>query len=217
MAQNVTRQYCVVLADVVDSQKIEDREAFREKLDTAISEVNQRYQDWIRTKFDVIKGVDEFGGVIDSVKPIADIQKIFSRTLHPEQYRMAAVVGEIDVNKTSSDISRMDGPAFARGDVILSELEKDGLNFRLSGNSDTIDDLLSDQINLLEIIRSEWGKTTIEVIRQYDNSKTQSAIAKELDISAQTVSYHLRKSNVEQVLKVEKRLSNVLENYDQIN
>lgn len=217
MSQNVTRQYCVVLADVVDSQKIEDREAFKEKLEKAISEVNQRYQGWIQAEFDVIKGVDEFGGVVDSVKPIAEIQRIFSRTLHPQQCRMAAVVGEIDVNKKSVDISKMDGPAFARGDVILSELEHEGLKFRLSGTSDTIDILLSDQINLLEIIRSEWGETTMAVITQYNKSKTQAEIAEELDISVQTVSYHLGKSNVEQVLRVEDRLSNVLENYGRIN
>jgi hypothetical protein len=216
MNHNVTRQYCVVLADVVDSQKIEDREEFRGVLDSAISEVNQRYQDWIQAEFNVIKGVDEFGGVLNSIKPIADIQKIFSRSLHPEQCRMAAVVDEIDVNKESSDISNMDGPAFARGDFILSELEKAGLKFALSGASDTLDSLLSDQINLLEIIRSEWGETTMRVVRQYDKSEKQSEIAEKLNISAQTVSYHLGKSNVEQVLGVERRLSDFLEDYEQI-
>lgn len=213
----MTREYCVVLADVVNSQKIEDREAFKEKLDTTILEVNRRYQDCMRAEFNAIKGVDEFGAVLNSVKPIADIQKVFSRTLHPEQFRMATVVDNIDVNKKSSEISQMDGPAFARADIILFELEKDKLNFKLSGISDTIDSLVSDQINLLEIIRSEWGNTTMDVVRQYDRSKKQSAIAKELDVSAQTVSYHLNKSNVEQVLGVESRLSNILENYGKIN
>jgi len=217
MNQKMTRQYCVVLADVVDSQKIKDREAFRQKLDTAISEVNQRYRDTMWAEFTAIKGVDEFGAVLNSVRPIADVQKIFSRTLHPEHFRMAAVVDKIDVNRESSEISRMDGPAFARADMILSELEEDESKFRLSGNSDIVDTLVSDQINLLEIIRSEWGNTTMEVVRQYAKSKKQSAIAKELDVSVQTVSYHLGKSNVEQVLRVESRLSNVLENYEQIN
>ncbi|WP_096394230.1 SatD family protein [Halorubrum trapanicum] len=217
MNQNVTKQYCVVLADVVDSQKIEDREAFRERLDTAISEANQRYQDSMRAEFDVLKGIDEFGAVLNSVKPIADIQKIFSRTLYPEQFRMAAVTDKIDVNKGASDISQMDGPAFARADIVLFELENNELKFQLSGNSEYIDTLVSDQINLLEIIRSEWGDTTMDVVRQYDKSKSQSEIAEEANISAQTVSYHLNKSNVEQVLGVERRLSKILENYDQIN
>lgn len=217
MKQDMTRRHCVVLADVVASQQIEDREAFKEKLETAITEVNQRYQDLIQAEFKVIKGVDEFGGVINSIKPIADVQKIFSRTLHPEQCRMVAVVDEIDINKKSADISKMDGHAFARGDLILSELEEDELIFYLSGASNTLDSLLSDQINLLEMIRSGWGETTMEVVNKYDKEKNQSEIAKELDISAQTVSYHLGKSNVKQVLGIEERLSNILENYDKIN
>lgn len=217
MNKKLTAQYCVVLADVVGSQKIDDRESFEKELETAISEVNQRYQNWIQAEFSTIKGIDEFGGVLSSVKPVVDIQKTFSRALHPEQYRMAAVVDAIDVNKKSLEVSQMDGPAFARADVILSELEESELKFRLSGASDTIDSLLSDQINLLEIIRSGWGETTMRVVRRYDKSKKQTTIAKELDISAQSVSYHLGKSNVEQVLGVEQRLSNVLENYEQIS
>jgi len=39
---------------------------------------------------------------------------------------MAAVVDLIDVNENAPDIAQMDGPAFARGDMILSELEKRG-------------------------------------------------------------------------------------------
>lgn len=217
MNKKQTRQYCVVLADVVNSQKIENREAFGEKLDTAISEVNQRYQDCMWAEFSVIKGVDEFGAVLDSIKPIVDIQKRISRTLHPEQFRMAAVVDNIDVNKRSSEISQMDGPAFARADIVLFELEKNELKFRLSSTSDTIDALVSDQINLLEIIRSGWGNTTMEVVRQYGRSKKQSTIAEELDISASLVSYHLNKSTVKQVLGVENRLSDILEDYEQIN
>jgi len=217
MNQNMTKQHCVVLAHVVDSRKIDDRDSFKKKLGAAISEVNQRHQHWIQAEFSVIKGVDEFGGVISSVKPIVDIQKAFSRILHPEQYRMAAVVDLIDVNENAPDIAQMDGPAFARGDMILSELEKSGLKFRLSGTSDTIDSIISDQINLLEIIRSGWGETTMNIVREYDKSKKQKVIAEELGISAQTVSYHLGKHSVEQVLGIEQRLSNAIENYEQLN
>jgi len=213
----MTKQHCVVLADVVDSRKIDDRDSFKKRSRGS----NFRGQSETSTldsgRIQCNKRVDEFGGVISSVKPIVDIQKAFSRILHPEQYRMAAVVDLIDVNENAPDIAQMDGPAFARGDMILSELEKSGLKFRLSGTSDTIDSIISDQINLLEIIRSGWGETTMNIVREYDKSKKQKVIAEELGISAQTVSYHLGKHSVEQVLGIEQRLSNAIENYEQLN
>jgi len=57
MNQNMTKQHCVVLADVVDSRKIDDRDSFKKEAGAAISEVNQRHQHWIQAEFSVIKGL----------------------------------------------------------------------------------------------------------------------------------------------------------------
>jgi len=57
----------------------------------------------------------------------------------------------------------------------------------------------------------------MNIVREYDKSKKQKVIAEELGISAQTVSYHLGKHSVEQVLGIEQRLSNAIENYEQLN
>lgn len=212
----MTGHNCVVLADVVNSQKIEERERFEQKLKTAIATINKRHQEFIHTEFAVIKGVDEFGGVINSIGPVAEIQKTFSRILHPEQFRMAVVIDTIDVNKDSERISEMDGRAFARGDTILSGLERSGFRFALSGQYGYIDDLISDEINLLEIIRSNWSEKTAEIVKQYEKYDKQKEVADRLNISPQNVSYHLSKPSVELVLKIEDRLSNLLGNYQYI-
>lgn len=210
----MTQKYCVVLADVVNSQKIENREEFESRLRRAISVVNRNHREQIQTNFSTIKGVDEFGGVITSISPIVDIQKRFSRILYPEQFRMAAVIDKIDVNKSSERISQMDGPVFARGDAVLWELEQSGFRFSLSGKRPHIDEIVSDSINLLEIIRGTWGETAMNVVSEYERTENQSEVAESIDVSPQTVSYHLGKPNVGLVLEIEQNLSEFMYNYE---
>ena len=207
----------MVLGDVIDSRKINDRNEFKNRLKRAISTVNNRHQDKIHAPFQILKGVDEIGGVICSVSPVADIQKIFSRTLHPNAVRIAAVVGEIDVEEQSKVVSQMDGMAFARADMVLSELENSGSTFRLSGKNEQIDQLVSDEINLLDIIRSGWSERRMEVVSEYDRLERQKEVADELGISVQAVSNHLRQSNVNRVLEIEERLSTNLKSYQNLS
>jgi len=209
----MTREYCVVLGDVVDSREISERNEFKNKLEDAILSVNAQYEDEVHAPFQILKGVDEIGGVLHSVSPVPDIQKVISRTLHPNAARIAAVVGEIDVNKQSEDVSQMDGMAFARADMVLSELEDSGFTFRLSGKRNQIDELVSDEINLLDIIRNGWSERRMEVISKYDRLGSQKEVASELGISVQGVSKHLRQPDVNMVLKIENRLSNNLNSY----
>ena len=210
-------EFTVVLADVVDSQQIEERGAFEERLSAAIETVNDRHRESIHTAFSTIKGIDEFGGVLTSIAPVADIQRTFSRMLHPEQFRMAVVNGQIDVNEDSGEISQMDGPAFARGDELLEELAASGFSFRLEGGAEHVDDLVSDEINLLEIIRGEWRETTVDVVAAYERAESQEVVAERLGVTPQTVSYHLGKPNVGLVLEIEQRLSAILEHYGEIH
>lgn len=206
---------CVVLADVVDSRKIEDRDAFENRLREAISTVNGNYREHIQADFNILKGIDEFGGIITSISPIADIQKTFSRALYPEQFRMVAVVGEIDVNEFSEYVSQMDGPVFARGDTALREIEESGYQFRLSSNRPYFDELVSNYICLLEIIREDWGETAMNVVSEYERADNQSEVAENLDISPQTVSYHIGKPEVNLVLEIEESLSEILYRMEQ--
>lgn len=62
-------QHCVILGDVVDSRSIENRAAFRDELIGTLTHVNSTYEDQIHTPFETIKGIDEIGGVLSSVRP----------------------------------------------------------------------------------------------------------------------------------------------------
>lgn len=212
----MSRRYCVVLGDVVNSRKIDDRETFQEELEAALSGINTNYRESIDAPFSILKGVDEIGGVMESVRPIADIQKSLQRAIHPEQVRLAAVIGEIDVNPGTSDIAEVDGSALSRADDVLSELESSNLTFRLDGGHSPDDDLISDEINLLDMIRADWSERQLEIISLYEQCGSQKAVAESLDVSPQAISKALRNSKGNRVLQIENRLDDVLQSYPPI-
>jgi hypothetical protein len=209
----MTDDYWIVLGDVIASKDVDGRAAFRSELDAALEEINAVHADAVHAPFTVLKGIDEVGGVLDSVAPVAEIQRTLARRLHPESIRLAVVSGEIDVNADADDVTRMDGEAFARADDLLAELADDGRTFALSGSNDALDVAVSDEIDLLELIRSEWTERQNEVVAEYERLGSQTAVAAELGVSDQAVSDHLRRANADRILEIENRLSKLLNNY----
>lgn len=213
----MTQRQCVVLGDVVDSREIAERREFERTLNETLDTINNQFSDRIKAPFMPLKGIDEIGGVLSSVQPIGEIQKILSTRLHPEQIRIVAVVGQVETYKETDDVSEMDGSAFSRADFILSKLESESLTFRLSGNNTPVDSFISDEICLLDMIRSKWSSRKMEVVRKYDEANNQKEVAKELEISAQAVSNHLRDVQNEEIRRIEERLFENIRNYPEIS
>lgn len=206
-------QYCVVLGDVVDSREIDDREAFQRTLAETLDATNEEFDDSLQAPFAVLKGVDEIGGVLRTVPPVVEIQRRLARAVHPQQIRIAAVLGRVDVNEGAGDVSVMDGEAFARADALLAELESDDFTFRLEGDEPVLDDLLSDEINLLDMLRAEWTERQLEIVTRFDELDSQKAVAESLDISPQAVSKALSRTKGQKVLAIEGRLAEAVQLY----
>lgn len=208
---------CVVLGDVVNSREIQDRETFQETLQSTLSEINTQFDDALRAPFKILKGVDEIGGVLKSIRPLVTIQRQLARSLHPQQIRLAAVVGEIDVNAATGDVSAMDGEAFARADRVLDELESTDFTFELEGTMPLLDGVLSDEINLLDMFRETWTERQVEIISKYERLDSQKEVAESLDISPQAVSNVLTKTKGDKIVRLEQRLSQVVEQYPSLD
>lgn len=209
----MTDRYCVVLGDVVESREIADRPSFQDRLTRAIDRINEEHADALVADFAILKGVDEIGGVLETVRPVAAIQRTLARAVHPEQIRLAAVVGQIDVNPESTRISMMDGSALSEADETLSALQSESLTFRLEGERPEYDRLISDQINLLDMIRADWSDRQLEVITEYERLGTQKAVADSLGVSPQAISKSLRTARAKRVLAIAERLEATLQSY----
>ena len=206
-------EYYVVLGDVVKSREIEDREAFQKRLAETCAQFTARRRDDVYGDFKILKGVDEFGGVLQSLENLYDIVTKFQDSLHPHGVRIAVASGSIDVGLTTFDIEKMDGKAFHRASQRLEALEDDPLVFDLLIDDGRLGRAVADEINLLLDRRRQWTDRQREVIRIREEEDTQSAAAQQLDVTQQAVSNVLSGANWQFVNVIEGRLRETLEEY----
>lgn len=199
----------VVLGDVVNSRNIDNRDLFEDALHRALSHVNREYDRSIHADFELIKGIDEFGGVLNDLRCIYKLISRFYDETYPAEIRFAIFRGNIDVNENGT-VSEMDGSAFHYADELLHEVEADGQLVYMRAFGPVLDSLIDGNINLLLTLRSTWTTHQFEVIRAYERLGTQQAVANDFDIKQQTVSDVLRSANYPRFAQVRDELNEVL-------
>lgn len=200
----------VVLADVVESRDVADRDSLRDRLTETLASVNDTHRGSIDTAFERIKGIDEFGGVLGELAPIYEIIADILNGIHPVRVRFAVAGGHVDVSERSDTISEMDGPAFHRADRLLSEVESAGLYAAVDAGQ-AIDPLVSNNVNLLLLYRERLTDRQVEIIRAYERHDTQSAAATELGVRQQTVSKTLKRADYDRTTAIRNHLRETLE------
>lgn len=208
----MTMEGYVLLGDIVSSKKIKDRAKFQEKLIKACNAINQAYNDDIIAKMKIIKGSDEIGCLLGNLAPLYDIIDGVSNDLHPVKIRFVLVNGKIDTGFETKDISQMDGPAFHQASKLIMDLKKEKLIFNMSTSNKILDTLITNNINLIYLLKNRWSPVKIEIIHSYERWGDQRKVASKLGISQQTVSYHLKSSNWKVIKKMETELKLSLKN-----
>lgn len=200
----------VVLADVVESRDVSDRDSLRSRLSETLASVNDVHGASIDTAFERIKGIDEFGGVLAELAPVYDVIVDVLNGIHPVQVRFAVAGGRVDVNEAADSVSEMDGPAFHRADRLLSEVESADLYAAVDAGRD-VDPLVSNNVNLLLMYRDRLTDRQIEIVRAYERHGTQSAAADELGVRQQTVSKTLKRAGYDRTQRIRTHLRETLE------
>lgn len=206
----MTHRY-VVLGDVVRSRNIDDREEFQRRLEDSCRRVNDRFESGIIAEFELLKGIDEVGGVLRTPVDIYDVARIFAEEIRPHRIRLAVAFGEVDVGLASKDVSKMDGPAFHRADELLNTIEQEKLLFDMETDTDYLDVSISDEINLLLSRRRDWTDRQREMIDAYREHGTQRAVAESHGVTQQAVSKTLNKAAWPMIETIEGRLRTTLE------
>jgi len=205
---------CVVLGDVVASRDIGDREAFRERLLEACAAANETLDDAVVAGFTPQKGVDEFGGVLETPARLYDAVDTIARYLHPEEVRFAVAWGEVDVAPDANDVQQMDGPVFHRADELQDSIADTPFRFAMDLDDPPLDDTLGDEINLLLLRKAEWTERQRRIAARYAELGSQAAVADELDVSQPAVSQSLARANYRVLREIEGRLRTTLERYE---
>ena len=207
----MTTEGYVLLGDIISSKMIKDRARFQEKLIEVCDVINQTHENDLISKMKIIKGADEIGCLLRSLSPLYDIIDGILADLYPVKIRFVLVYGKIDTGFGTNDISQMDGPAFHQASQLMDDLKREKLIFAMATSNKILDTLISNNINLIYILKENWSTTKIGIIRAYEKWNDQQKVAQELSISQQTVSYHLKSSNWKEIKKMEKELKSSLQ------
>lgn len=209
----MTQKLYVILGDVISSRKIDDRDGFRKNIERACQAVTSRYSEDIYTDFKILKGIDEFGGVLYSITNVYNIISTILNLLYPESVRFVLVLDYIDTGLETGDVARMDGPAFHRAADMINNLKKLNLKFHMSVGDEVVDSAISGEINLILIIKSNWSATQFRAVQEYEKDKSQSEVAEILGVTQQAVSKALTRSMWKDIRHIEGNLNYILNSY----
>lgn len=200
----------VVLADVVGSRDIDDRDAFEARLRTAFDHVNEAEAEYVSTPLTHMKGIDEFGCVLTSAAAVPDLASGLLDRIHPTRVRFAVASGDIDVGDDRETVAEMDGPAFHRASELLETLASNELYAAVDTGKDA-DGLFAAALNLLLLEREDLTERQVEVILAYERHGTQTEVGEALGLKQQAVSKTLRRANYERRREIRRGLRRALE------
>ena len=211
------KDYYLLIGDVVDSRKIRNREEFQERLRELLEDINQKFKDDIYAQFKILKGVDEFGGVLKEPSNIYEIIKKIHENILPKKVRSVLAKGGIDVSLEKKDVEYMDGPVFHRANELMEDLKKSKFYFQLEVSDELIDSAIFGQINALMLLKNEWTEKQLSVIKKYQKLGTQNKVANEMGITPQAISKSLDRSNYKKIKQIERKLNLQFEKLERKN
>ncbi len=216
------RQYTVIVADLVESREIKDRQRAKKRLEKVIRGVRgiSESDGWeFKAPPVLTRGLDELSAVLLSPTGSYRICRFMNFRIYPLKFRFSVVTGMLDVGLESGDAAQMDGPAFhraARGLQMLREA-KETYYFQLS-HSPEQDEWICRVANLAQTLIDRWSARQHEAAVLAHDGHAQKRIAAKLGISQQAVSERLRSADWDQVSKsfdlIDKYLSLNTENQD---
>lgn len=205
------QKFYVMLGDVIASRRITDREIFQRKLVEACSNVNLDFFEDIYADFNILKGIDEIGGVLLNITSVYKIINTLQEQFYPHSMRFALVHDYIDTAVESREVSRMDGPAFHRASDILKDLKGSRLIFKMSINDEIMEKMVTGEINLIFLLKKNWSLRQRRILYEYRKIGNQNMVAKAMGISQQAVSKALNRSMWKEISGIEEDLNYVLQ------
>lgn len=206
--------YYLLLGDIIDSRKINDREEFQKKLIDLLNDLNNRFDEHIYADLKILKGIDEFGAVLEEPSKVYEIIKELHENILPQKVRFVLAKGSIDVALEKKDVEYMDGPVFHKADKLMDDLKKSKLFFVLNIGNQFIESAIFGQINALMLLKNEWTPKQLSVIEKYKKFGSQKKVANDLKITPQAVSKNLDRSNYKEIDQIEKRLNFQFKEYN---
>lgn len=187
----MARNYAVVTGDIIGSRKTQDRMNLQVALQKCLDYINGAFREDIAIRFQITLG-DEFQGLVVNLGAAPTITSIIREELYPISVRLAIGIGSIDTDLTSQ-ISRMDGPAFHFSRAGMEQISKrEGQRTAYITNDLHVNDILAVVGRLSDILLAERTNKQWEAIRLYRKEKKLKKVADRLGVKFQNVHKRLQ-------------------------
>lgn len=209
-------EHCVVVGDVIDSRKVEDREQLRRRLETGIARANDAVRNALAAPFEILKGVDELAGVLAGPATAYRAMRELTEAIHPAEIRFAVIWGTVDVGADASTVAAMDGPAFHRADESLARVERKNryVSLAIGSSPGVFETLLEDLIELVLRRKDEWTERQTELVERYRELDSMTAVAEAEGVSTQAVSKGLSRADARRIGEIETDITAAFEQLD---
>lgn len=202
----------VLIADIVSSKRINDRNRLQKTLKAEINKIN-RDSDSIISPMTITLG-DEFQCVYsDAGEIFQHIWRILS-ACYPERIRFSYGAGTITTAVNRKQAIGMDGPAFyeARDGLTMLKQKDYLLNLRSEQGNSEIIDLIRNTLYLMSYNITGWKRNRIKIMNMLSGEMPVKLIADRLKISEQAVYKNINSGGLQAILDVTKDITTVLNN-----
>jgi hypothetical protein len=203
--------YLVLIADIIQSKQIEERNEFQSDLKNKLEQINNNSKGLL-SPYTITLG-DEFQAVYKKADYLLkDVFEVLS-TAHPVQIRFAIGWGQIDTEINRNRSIGMDGQAFYNARNGLKNLKK--INYstiQFYGDLFTNIEFVNNSLELSLAIMSNWKKNTLLIFKGLRNNRTVKKIAPVLDITERGVYKIIETNRIRKFVKFFKSVERALIN-----
>jgi len=208
---------CLIVGDIVKSQKLEDLAGVVGRLKKALNQINRKYKDELVGKF-VIFGGDSFEGVLRTPRSAYDIYRHIFMALRPVRVRCVVGIGEID-SLAGGNVLEMTGPVFTRATEALADIgtarRRPKVYFQVMSGHPDRDAPINTIAMLLEVIRNRWDDHTYEIAEVFEDKRGNiSEIARTVKLTRRAVYGHIRGRGIAEVGQAEEEIRDELRRFD---
>lgn len=212
--------YIAVIGDMKSSKDLQKRRLLsQEMLTSALSTINDRYAQYIASKFVITLG-DEFQGLLSQIDPIFDIIEDIYFTMTPYvEFRYGIGVGSILTKINPEAALGADGPAYHQARSMITVIKNQERMYKqaesLYGFSGDFPqeylDVINNQLSLISLIQSTWTEKQKESIKTYrQNPDNREYTAKLLGISQSSLQRRLKYATYYHYMNTKETLLNFL-------
>ena len=207
--------FTVIVGDLVHSRNISGRQKISHKIRLVIDSISKKFQKEFYAPFVLTRGIDELSGVLKQCNMSYRICRLLNEGVYPYLFRFAIVRGTLDVDITSKDARRIDGPAFHIAADMIQQAKKENQYycFNLGSQFQDYNLVLNGVTNFLHLMQSRWTNHQRLVVQLYKRFEKQKAVAKELGITQQAVSDALRQARWKELEQLETIIDQILKEY----